>query len=177
MTKILLGLTLFVMAQSALAQQRALVLANGVTKQFRHIKMNRRITIKLKRGNRYHSWLMKEINDSSIVMAHGHVILFEEISNLRRITEMHLVVRLVAPVFFVPFGMVLFAVGLKEGKDTPVPRQFATYAGTAIVGLAALTPLVISHKDYDFDTGWYLRSGSMPKKLLKRRINQPKGAN
>ena len=157
------------------AQDNALVVANSRTKQFKHIRMNRWITIKLHDGNRYQSWFMKEINDSSIVMAHGHVILFKEINNLRDITEMHLVLRFVIPVFFIPFGIVIYAVGLKEGKDTPVSRQIATYSLSAACGLAALTPWVIRPKEYDFNTNWYLSSGTMPKKLLKKSIKQPKG--
>ncbi|HIO68789.1 MAG TPA: hypothetical protein EYN41_10685 [Flavobacteriales bacterium] len=53
------------------AQDNALVLANSRTKQFRHIRMNRWVVIKLKGGNRFHSWFIKGVNDSSIVMSHA----------------------------------------------------------------------------------------------------------
>ena len=157
------------------AQDNALVLANSKTKQFRHIRMNHWVVIKLKGGNKFHSWFMKGVNDSSIVMSHGHVILFEEISHLRQITEMHVVARIAAPIFFVPFGIVMYSVGFKEGSSTPIGRQVATYSITGICGLAALTPWVVPRKEYDFSTDWYLRSGTMPKKILKRGIKQPKG--
>ena len=137
--------------------------------------MNRWIVIKLKGGNRFHSWFMKGVNDSAIVMSHGHVILFEEISHLRQITEMHIVARIAAPIFFIPFGIVMYSVGLKDDSSTPIGRQVATYSITAICGLAALTPWVVPRKEYDFSTDWYLRSGTMPKKILKRGIKQPKG--
>jgi len=175
--KVSLGLIVLLMAQSGLAQDNALVIANGKTKQFRHIRMERWIMIKLKGGNRYHSWFMKEVNDSSIVMSHGHVILFDEITHLREITEMHLVLRFVAPIFFVPFGVVLYSVGLKDGKDTAVGRKIATYTASGIAVLAALTPLIIQPKQYDLSTDWYLKSGTMPKKLFRRSLRQPKGAS
>lgn len=158
------------------AQDNALVLANSKTKQFRHIKMNRWVVIKLKGGNRYQSWFMKGVNDSSIITSHGHIILFEEISHLKKITEMHIVSRIAAPIFFVPFGIVTYSVGLKEGSSTPVGRQVATYSITAICGIAALTPWIIPRKEYDFSTDWYLKSGTIPKKVLKRELKQPKGA-
>jgi len=157
------------------AQDNALVLANSKTKQFRHIRMNHWVVIKLKGGNKFHSWFMKGVNDSSIVMSHGHVILFEEITHLRQITEMHVVARIAAPIFFVPFGIVMYSVGLKDGSSTQIGRKVATYSITAICGLAALTPWVVPRKEYDFSTDWYLRSGTMPKKILKRGIKQPKG--
>ena len=176
-TAVLVGITLLMCFQSSLAQKsdNALVIANAKTKQFRHIKMNRWIKIKLKGGNKYHAWFMKGINDSSIVMAHGHVIRFEEINFLREITEMHLVLRFAAPIFFITFGVVLYSVGLKAGKDTKTGRKIATYTFTGLSGLAAITPLIIQPKEYDFNTDWYLSSGTMPKKLFKRALKQPKG--
>lgn len=169
-------LTLFCGVETVVkAQDNALVLANSKTKQFRHIKMNRWVVIKLKGGNRYHSWFMKGVNDSSIVMTHDHVILFDEITHLRQITEMHVVSRIAAPIFFIPFGIVTYSVGLKEGSSTSVGRQVATYSITAICGMAALTPWVIPRKEYDLSTDWYLKSGTIPKKVLKRELKQPKG--
>jgi len=158
----------------AKAQDNALVLANSKTKQFRHIKMNRWVVIKLKGGNRYHSWFMKGVNDSSIVMTHGHVILFDEITHLRKITEMHIVSRIAAPIFFVPFGIVMYSVGLKEGSSTPIGRQVVTYSITGLCGMAALTPWIVPRKEYDFSANWYLKSGTIPKKVLRRELKQPK---
>ncbi|MBN4072107.1 hypothetical protein JYT14_00095 [Flavobacteriales bacterium AH-315-E23] len=170
-----MGLILLVACPSVGAQDNALVLANSKTKQFRHIKMNRWIMIKLKGGTKYHSWFMKEVNDSSIVMAHGHVIVFDEITNLREITEMHLVLRFAAPIFFLPFGVVVYAVGLKDGKDTPLSRQIGTYTISSLCALASLAPWVVQPKEYEFSGNWYLGSGTMPKKLFKRSLKQPKG--
>lgn len=160
---------------TAEAQDNALVIANSRTKQFRHIRMNRWIVIKLKGGTKYHSWFMKSINDTSIVMAHGHSIRFDEIRNLKEITEMHQVLRFVGPIFFVPFAVVIYSVGLKDGKDASVARQVSTYGLSGLLGLAALVPWVIKPKEYDFNTEWYLSPGTMPKKLFKKNIRQPKG--
>ena len=173
---LIIMITLFAgQVKEVVAQDNALVLANSKSKQFRHIKMNRWVVIKLKGGNRYHSWFMKGVNDSSIVMTHGHVILFEEISHLKKITEMHIVSRIAAPIFFVSFGIVTYSVGLKEGSSTSAGRQVATYSITAICGMAALTPWIIPRKEYDLSTAWYLKSGTIPKKVLKRELKQPKG--
>lgn len=170
-----MGLILFLIVQGVEAQDNALVIANSKSKQFRHIRMNRWVKIKLKGGNRYQSWFMKGINDSSIVMAHDHVILFEEINNMKEITEMHLVLRIVGPIFFLPFGLVVYAVGLKDGKEAPVSRKIATYGLSGALGLAAVGPWVIKPKEYDFNGNWYLSAGTMPKKLFKRNIKQPVG--
>ena len=174
-TNFVRGLIFLLAFQAANAQDNALVIANSKTRQFRHIKMNRWIKIKLTGGNRYHTWFMKGVNDSSIVMAHGHVILYNEITHLKEITEMHLALRFAAPLFFVPFGIVLYAVGLKDGKSTPLSRKISTYSLTGILGLAALGPWVIQPKEYDLLGNWYLDAGTMPKKLFKRQLKRPKG--
>jgi len=176
-TILLTGLILTLSVTDSGAQDNALVVANSKTKQFRHIRMNRWIKIKLKGGTKYHSWFMKEVNDSSIVMAHSHVILFDEIRNLKEITEMHLVLRLVGPIFFIPFGIVLYSVGLKDGKSTSTSRQIATYSATGVLALAAIAPWIFQPKEYDFNTSWYLSSGTMPKKIFRMNIKQPKGAS
>jgi len=173
--QILLALFLALCFQGVQAQDNALVVANRKTKQFRHIRMDRWIVIKLKGGTKYHSWFMKSINDTSIVMAHDHVIRFDEINNLREITEMHQVLRFVGPIFFIPFGIVIYSVGLKDGKDASTGRQISSYGLSGVMALAALAPWVIKPKEYDFNTDWYLSAGTMPKKLFKRNIKQPKG--
>ncbi|MBL4657445.1 MAG: hypothetical protein JKX73_05550 [Flavobacteriales bacterium] len=137
--------------------------------------MNRWIMIKIEGGNKFHSWFMKEINDSSIVMSHGHVIKFDEITHLRGITEMHQVIRFVGPIFFLPFALVIYSVGLKDGTDASTARKISTYGLSGLFGLASAVPWAVRPKVYDFNTPWYLSPGTKPKKLFKRRNRQPKG--
>jgi len=88
---------------------------------------------------------------------------------------MHLVLRFAGPLFFLPFSLVVYSVGLKDGSETRTSKQIVSYGVSGILALAAIAPWAIRPKEYDFNTDWYLSSGTMPKKLFRRNIKQPKG--